>query len=215
MRSIRTMTAAALLGGASLVAAGASADEQKKHEIQTQRGTESFSSEEAFLKEIHDVNLREIEMAQLAKERTRNPEVRDFAEMLLQGHRQADQLVKQEAMEKGITLTEVKPKLPELRELSGQAFDVAFLKKNAQAHQQLAPRIQAFQPRIQDAEFKREVARLADDIEAHGRQAQMLLSKIETTPERKGVRGEEQEKGTVPENQPQSGEEEEPQQPQP
>lgn len=99
----------------------------------TQRGNMSEKDFDGhFVMDAIQDNTAEIQMAKIAEQKTQDPQIKQFAQMLIQDHTQADQQLRQLAVQKGFAvpqqLNEVKTaKLAEAEKKSGPDFDRHFV----------------------------------------------------------------------------------------
>jgi predicted outer membrane protein len=89
-------------------------------------------TDKALLKEMHAINLAEIEEAALAEERARSEPVKIYSRELKREHAKADALVTQEAERLGIVLDDALPNdqqsaIDRLKEIDTADFDRTFL----------------------------------------------------------------------------------------
>lgn len=94
---------------------------------------------ESFLKTAAQEHQAEIALGQLALQRAESAEVKQFGAKMLQEHQQASLEVQQLAMKEGVTLPrrisdKQKVKLQQLAQLSGRAFDLAYIQYMLQDH---------------------------------------------------------------------------------
>lgn len=154
MRPFRTGTILAALllmamwGFAQQGAPPAASDQQPTAQTQNPTATQSSSMEAEVLSKMHQANQMEIKGGELAKSKTSDPHIRNYADLLVKDHQVADKMIQDLARKQGITLTEPMPKneqeksqmemqkqaIAELESLSGPEFDRKFIAVNKQAH---------------------------------------------------------------------------------
>jgi putative membrane protein len=141
--------------------------------------------DDAAIVAIFDLaNTADIETGTLGAERASRKEVRDYATMLAQVHRDVRRKGRELAQNLGVT-----PKLPadntmakehaaamtRLRRLSGPAFDRAFLQHEEQFHRAVLDAVRnTLLPAIQNDELRAFVTSLAPAFEAHRAMAEHL-----------------------------------------
>jgi putative membrane protein len=92
------------------------------------------SGDRELMEDIAHANLAEIDTGKLALEKSQNPEVRKFAQMMIDDHTKAQQELQTLAQSKGITLpaeTDVQHKTmaTALKLLSGNTFDSQYISR--------------------------------------------------------------------------------------
>jgi putative membrane protein len=85
-----------------------------------------------FLREAGYADLAEVELGQLAEQKASSPEVKQFAERMVNDHTKNDDQLKQVAKQEGVTLPDnLSPKDEETKErlekFSGKEFDHAYM----------------------------------------------------------------------------------------
>jgi putative membrane protein len=96
-------------------------------------------SDDSFLIETARGDMAQVEMGQLAEQKSNNPEVKKFAERMVADHTKADEELKQVASNKGVKLPQALNKKEEatkekLASLSGAQFDRAYMKNMVKDH---------------------------------------------------------------------------------
>ncbi|RPJ76610.1 MAG: DUF4142 domain-containing protein, partial [Acidobacteria bacterium] len=102
--------------------------------------TRGDGGDQDFLKKAVIANLAEIELGRLATEKAQNPEVKQFAQMMVDGHTKALNELKQLAQRSTAPLpTSLDEKHQELQQrlsaLSGEEFDRAYMEAMIDAHE--------------------------------------------------------------------------------
>ncbi|NJL21703.1 MAG: DUF4142 domain-containing protein [Leptolyngbyaceae cyanobacterium SM1_3_5] len=121
----------------------------------------------------------EIRSSQLALEKSSNPQVRQYAEMMIQEHTQSTQLLTQLAAERGVTLpTAPNPfqqaVIERLAPLSGAEFDRAYMEAQANSHIQAVGIFRTQVGQGQDAEVRQFAAGILPIVENHYEMASMM-----------------------------------------
>lgn len=168
-----------------------------QQDVQLEKGSQPFASDQEFLQTLHVVNLAEVKMGEMALEKSKTPAVQEFARMLMEEHKKADQVVVDFAAKQNVKLNEpLEINFPELKPLEGREFDRAFLQQNVKLHQTLIPRIQAhIDQKIDDPQAKRQLTDIVGHLQTHMRHATAALEKID---DKKPVRGTEPPPETEP-----------------
>ncbi len=137
-------------------------------------------SDQKMVKDLAMANLAEIEAARLAHSKTRNEQVRNFAQQMIDDHTKALTEVQQLAQSKGVALpTELdrmhKRKAERMEALSGDAFDSAYMSQAGVAdHKKTHSMLQQSQARAKDPDLKALVARITPIVGQHLNAAEQL-----------------------------------------
>lgn len=103
-----------------------------------------------FIKAAGASDLFEIESAKLALKKTQKKDIRDFANMMITDHTKTTDAVKAAAKKAGMNpappqlTAEQQQMLDQLKPLSGDAFDKAYLAQQMPAHQQALTMVQNY-----------------------------------------------------------------------
>ncbi len=124
-----------------------------------------------FLVNTADVNMTEIQLGQLAKDKASNPRVKDFAAMMVRDHSNATDNLKALAAQKNVTLPtnvseEHQKKMDELKQKSGKDFDKAYMDLMEDGHDAT---VKDFEKNIDnnDADVKAFVAKMLPTLRMH------------------------------------------------
>ncbi len=141
--------------------------------------------DENFMKKAAQDGLAEVELANLAVEKASSPEVKQFAQMLVDDHTKANDELKKLAADKGVVLPD-KPGLSEraekerLQHASGAKFDKAFMDHVVKDHQN---DVNAFRDEIQsghDSAVKDFANKVLPKLESHLEKAESVDTKVKT-----------------------------------
>jgi len=117
--------------------------------------------------------MAEVQLGQLALERSRNPQVKQFARQMIQEHTRANERLMRLATRKGITPpTTPGPKyeaaMSRLMQLSGEAFDQAYMNEaGVNAHMESAAVYQRQAGLGQDPDLKAFAATILPRVQGH------------------------------------------------
>jgi putative membrane protein len=103
-KSVRSLL---IFATAAVVCSVGSAQEPSEQPARSQaeaRRPQGTTSDQSFVKEAAEGGLAEVELGQLATEKTSNPEVKRFAQRMINDHSKANDQLKQIAVQKGIDL---------------------------------------------------------------------------------------------------------------
>jgi putative membrane protein len=114
--------------------------------------TKLAEKDRQFVDKAATSNLAEIKTAQLALERASSPEVKRYAQMIIDDHQKAQSQLKKITQDEGLALpTQLTPEqqqnLDKLSKLQGPEFDDAFLKTMAKSHDDT---VRTFQRAVND-----------------------------------------------------------------
>jgi predicted outer membrane protein len=127
-------------------------------------------------------NMAEVETGKLALSKSQNPEVKTFAQQMIDDHGKALTEVQSLAQQKGVTLpTELDAKhkaiSAKLEKLSGEAFDREYMKTVGVAdHKQTHAKLAKGAKSAKDPDVKALAAKLMPTVEQHLKAAQQMSS---------------------------------------
>ncbi|MBZ9962384.1 DUF4142 domain-containing protein [Mesorhizobium sp. BR1-1-2] len=139
MKTLLTMTAAALLAGAPAALAQSTAQT-------TPLAADSKVDTQTFIKTVPGANEFEIQSSKLAEQKSASADVKAFAKQMITDHTKAGEDFKA-ALAQGQTTASTKPagpalqpkeqgQLDELKAASGKDFDTKYIMMQAEAHKQ-------------------------------------------------------------------------------
>jgi putative membrane protein len=125
----------------------------------------------------------EVELGNLALGKTTNSSVKDFANMMITDHTKANEELMAMAKNKSFTLAdsldgEHKAKADNLRNLSGAAFDKAYMATMVEDHQKTLELMRTEASTGVDANLKDFAAKTAPVVQTHLEHAQRLQSSL-------------------------------------
>ncbi len=132
-----------------------------------------------FLLQAASGGLAEVKVSQFAQERATSPEVKKFAQHMIQDHTQANKELMTLAEKKGVRLpTAIDPKhqalIDQLTKLSGVDFDRQFMSHQVKDHQDSIALFEAATREVQDPEVKAFAAKTLPTLREHLKMAQQL-----------------------------------------
>jgi putative membrane protein len=156
---------------ASTGAAGASASKES--------GSKSLSkADQEIMRELAQSNLAEIEAGKIALSQSKNDQVRNFAQRMIDDHQQAQKDLEQLAQAKGVTLptepdNKHKSAARKLSALEGDKFDKQYMKQGGlNDHRETHKLLQRAQSRATDADLKALAAKMEPIVSQHLTMAQ-------------------------------------------
>ena len=145
----------------------------------------------AVLSQIHQANLTEIALGKLAEDKASAPEVRAYADQLVQDHTSVDATVVAMAQKKGTHLRDQAATSRQgrkgvqttghfeqkLTSASGSKFDQLFLEQAGSDHQRLIQRLQQDREDANDDELEALIDKIVPILQQHRELAQILMKK--------------------------------------
>lgn len=144
----------------------------------------SVTSDQTFLKEAAEGGLAEVELGQLAVEKSSNEDVKRFAQLMVEDHGKANEDLKQLATQKGVSLpseptAKQKAKKEQLSKLSGDEFDRAYMSDMLKDHKADIAAFEKESDSGNDSDIKRFASQALPTLRAHLKQAESVTGKIE------------------------------------
>jgi len=140
-------------------------------------------SDQNVLQELARANLAEIDLGRLAVAKTQNPQVKNYAQRMVDDHQKALQDVTQFAQAHNVTL----PSEPDMKHrdlhkqldaLSGERFDQQYMARSGTAeHRALHGRLLQAQRTVSDADLKALVMRIEPVVDQHMQMAREVNTK--------------------------------------
>jgi len=136
-----------------------------------------------FVKDAASGNAMEVQVGQFIEGHTENPQVKQFAQTLVQDHQDAQQKLKQAAQQAGVPITEElspvhKAMLQELQKKSGKDLDRAFVfSAVADHHKDILEYTYASQ-NLQNAQLKQYASQCIPVLQKHSQTAEELARSV-------------------------------------
>ncbi len=147
----------------------------------------SKNTSAAILEQIHQANLKEIEIGKVAEEKASSDEVRAYADQLVKDHTAADQMVIATAQKKGARLRDSaaarrerargKSAEQKLSSASGAHFDRLFLEQTSAEHKKLIAELQKEREDASDDDIEALIDKIVPILQQHNDLAQILMKK--------------------------------------
>ena len=137
--------------------------------------------DDTFMKDAAADGIAEIELAQLAVEKATRPEVKSYAQMLVDDHTKANEELKSLATQKNVTLPS-EPKAAHkatkdrLSKLSGSSFDHAYMNAMVTDHQKAVALFSRESNSGSDPDAKAWAAKTLPTLQDHEKKAKSLAS---------------------------------------
>ena len=167
--SLKWVVAAAVAVGLGL----ASAHAQDKKDAKLSRGDRSA------MEKMAQSDIAEVQSSKVAQQKAQNPEVKKFAEHMVQEHGKALEEGKQLASTKGLTPpaeTDRKHRnaLEKLERTDANSFDRAYMKQMVEDHEDALKLVRKTAKDAKDAQLKAHAEKMAPHIEEHLAQARKI-----------------------------------------
>ena len=132
-----------------------------------------------FLRQAFVINLFEIQSSQLAREKSSNPFISEYAKEMIEDHKMAQVSLKEIAMSKGVGLPTELPKdlahlYMHLQNLNGDMFDMAYQNAQRNGHADASRKFKSEIENGKDEDAKGYAVKTLPTVEMHYR---MMLNK--------------------------------------
>ena len=124
-----------------------------------------------FMNDAAEAGMAEVEIAKLAKDRTQNPRVKNFAEMMIKDHSDANNKLQTIARDKSVTLPSTLGKhqdhLEDLSKKNGAEFDKAYMKMMVNGHEDVVKEFEKCSQNGTDPDVKTFAAQTLPTVRMH------------------------------------------------
>jgi putative membrane protein len=148
-------------------------------------GQQKLDSKDAeFVKEISQGGMLEIKLGEQAQRMAASPEVKKFAQRLVDEHGKAHRELNSLANTRGITTPQQldaksKEVLDKLSGLKGADFDREYIRQMVRDHEQDVQEFQRASQNLKDADLKNWVTKTLPALNEHLRQAKEIQTKLQ------------------------------------
>jgi putative membrane protein len=147
------------------------------------RNSKSATSDQSFLKEAVAGGLAEVELGQLAAQKSSNPEVKKFAERMVTDHSKANDQLKEIVAQKGIDLpaepsAKHKATKESLSKLQGDEFDKAYMSNMLSDHKKDVAAFRKESTEGKDPQLKEFATKTLPTLEDHLKEAESISPKV-------------------------------------
>lgn len=141
----------------------------------------------SFIKEASEGNQGEIALAQLAQEKSQNPEIKQLAQMVQSDHQQSQEKLQTIAQEHGVTLSQgltwsQKRAEGKLEKLSGTDFDQQFAKDMLEGHVNNLNKFQKASQTVQETDVKQFAQDTIPKLQEHLHMAETAAKAVGVDP---------------------------------
>lgn len=146
------------------------------------RGMEEETVE--FVNEAASSSKLEVELGQMAQEKAQSQEVKDFAQMMVNDHRQANDNLQSAIQDNNLNLPQTlkedhREKMEDLREKSGQEFDKEYMSMMVDMHEKDIDKYEDMRDEVQDPELQNWIDNTLNTLRQHHEQAQQIKEQLE------------------------------------
>jgi putative membrane protein len=147
----------------------------------TNSGTSLSALDREFMTRAAQSDLTEIQTSQLALQRSKNKAVRDYAQRMIQDHKNSSKQLTQIAKNKNVTLPkdigpENKALVTKLTKVSDREFDGAYMQGQVQAHKKTLAEYQNYLKKGQNQELRAFASKIAPLVADHLEMAQKMVA---------------------------------------
>jgi putative membrane protein len=170
------------IGTVALAMMAAPAFAQEKPAAKPMADHAKMSADQKFATGAANVGVAEVAIGKLATEKASSPDVKTFAQRMVDDHSKANEELKTLAQNKQMTLpttidAEHQAVLDKLSKLSGDAFDKAYMQEMVNGHRKVVAMFRTASKSAADADVKAWAAKTLPTIEEHLKMAQEVSKK--------------------------------------
>lgn len=145
------------------------------------------TDEQSFLERTAEGQQIEISLGQLAEERAVNERVKDLGQRMVENHKLGSQQVEELAMKGGVHLSPGvsegrKQKVDKISQLSGHAFDRAYIDYILEDHELIVEEFQRHVRTTQNQDIKQWIALTLPALQTHREKAHKVKHSLQTNP---------------------------------
>jgi putative membrane protein len=182
-RRVLQVLAAALLAAVTMTACS------RERSVEAARQRAATPAEQDFMMRATEGHLAEIDMANIALQRSGNNDVRDYANMIQSDHKRAlddltDLMKDRNVSQPGSVPADVKKDIDVMNGLSGPEMDREFINQMVAEHEKEIGMYQDRAAIVQDMDVKKYAEDFLPKLELHLEKAQRLQSKLFSMPPR-------------------------------
>lgn len=153
--------------------------------VETERTSAGGMEEDTrnFVEEAASSSMMEVELAQLAQEKAQSQDVKDYAQMIENDHKQANDRLRSIAQNKNITLPagmkeDHREEIEDLRDKSGQEFDQEYMDKMVSEHEDDISKFEDMREDVQDTELRSWIDNTLTTLREHRDEAERIKERI-------------------------------------
>jgi len=175
--------AVALALGTPAVIAQDKGSQDKSKQASAKKGSSLSKEDQLFVKHMGAADMAEVEAGKIASQKASNPEVKKYAEKMVQEHTKMLEEGKQLAQKKGITEppqvdSKHRENLKDLQAKSGDDFDREYITQMVQDHEGALNLVQKAAKDAKDPDIKAHAQKGEPHIKAHLDEARKLRASL-------------------------------------
>lgn len=148
------------------------ANTQQAQMDQEQNASMRTMEDKAFVKKAAEGGMAEVQLGKLAQQKSSSPDVKAFAQKMVNDHSQLNEQMMPIAQQMGVSSPQEmskkdKKEMAKLENLSGQQFDQAYIKYMIKDHKKDLSEFQNTASRTRNSQLKQAAERGAQVIQAH------------------------------------------------
>ncbi|MFL9843747.1 DUF4142 domain-containing protein [Flavobacterium rhizosphaerae] len=157
---------------------------EEQNEEKFDDANNNLEDDSDYLVTATEVNMKEIKLGKLAQERSANPQVKEYAQMLVEDHNKASEQTKQLAQQKNITLPmdeteDVKEAYEDLNDESAADFDKKYIDMMIDGHEKTIDKMEDAADKAEDADIKAWAAGMLPTLREHLAKAKSIKESLD------------------------------------
>lgn len=187
----KSVSKSALILGVAMLTAGALSAQQSPSQEQPAREKHQHAPRRAasFIKEAAEGNLAEVQMGQLAQQKSQNAEIKQLAQALVTDHTKANEQLQTVAQQQGVKFPTTPDRHHEhaqkrLEQLSGSQFDQEFATEQIRDHLKDIHKYEQSSKHIEDAALNQYIQQTLPQLRQHLQLAQQAAKAVGVSQER-------------------------------
>ncbi len=161
----------------------------------TPAATAMRKADQKMMNDLAQANLAEIKAGEMALQKSQNPQVKEFAQKMVDDHGAAMKELQTLAQSKGVTLptemdTKHKAMTTAMEKLSPERFDKTYISQGGVSdHKKTSKLVRDIQTKAKDSDLKAMAAKLQPAIDSHLKMAQDTKTKTDSKSSSSGASG--------------------------
>ena len=157
---------------------------EEENEAKFDDTNEAKEDDSDYLVFAADVNMKEIQMGQLAQQKSTNAEVRSYAEMMINDHNKALEELKKTAEAKNISLPtalseDAQEAYDDLNDEKAEDFDKKYVNMMVDGHEKTIKKMEKASEKANDEEIRMWAADMLPTLRTHHSEAERLEDQLD------------------------------------